>query len=508
MNNFTNIRKKLGSFFPFSWYPILFGAYPVLALLSFNIGQVKFEAGWRPLLVSTAFAGMLFGLLRWLMRDAQRAAFLSTLWLALFFSYGHVCILLTEKWTKFHFKPWLLLAWFVLAVVAMMWARRTAPSAVGLNAIAFGLVVTSLVQISSGLGPRSVHALAAEHAPVKTLVRPPNPPDIYYFILDSYAREDLLKSAYGYDNSDFVKALQERGFYVAQCSQSNYSRTELSVASSLNMAYLQGLDSQFVPDNTGRLRLWDAFKHSAVRYSLEQMGYQTISYATGYAWSELDDVDVFLTPPPFSSGMTEFETLFLQTTLARHLNDLGWMDADQIMGQNYRDRHMLVFNSMKDVAKMKGPKFVYVHLLLPHPPFVFGPDGKYTNPADFWNEEKIYPVDRYEAGYKNQLTFLNRNLLDTMNTILFESAIPPIIILQGDHGPWIQPNPQHFWILNAYYLPGHAEELYPTISPVNTFRLIFNAYFSGKYDLLKDETYYSPVPKLYDFSQVAYPCNH
>ena len=52
------------------------------------------------------------------------------------------------------------------------------------------------------------------------------------------------------------------------------------------------------------------------------------------------------------------------------------------------------------------------------------------------------------------------------------------------------------WILNAYYLPGYDGDLYATISPVNSFRLVFNSYFGGEYDMLEDVSYYSPVPKL------------
>jgi len=510
MNNLQRVIKTLSRWFSIPWYPIVFGAYPVLALLAFNSGQVKVEAGWRPLLICVVFAGTLFLLLRLLLRDWHRAAFLSTLLMILFFSYGHIHILLTEKLEDFDFTRWLLLAWFLLAVIAVVWAVKKAPtSALTWNVIALGLVVTSLVQISPDLRTRSVQAnrVTAKNAPEGSLTLPQNPPDIYYFILDMYTREDLLKSAYDYDNGGFVKALEERGFYVAQCSQSNYTRTELSVTSSLNFSYLQDLDPKFSdPKSISRSHLWDALKHNAARYQLESLGYKTISFANGFPWSELDDGDIFLTPPPFSSGMTEFETLFIQTTLARQLQDFGWLDLDQITGQNFRDRDMLIFNSIEDLAQMQGPKFVYIHLILPHPPFVFGPNGEHTNPADFWNEKKLYPANKFELGYTNQLTFLNSKMLDAVDTILSESRNAPIIILQGDHGPWLQPKPQHFFILNAYYLPGHKTALYPTISPVNSFRLVFNDYFSGKYEMLKDVTYFSPVPKLYDFSEVPYPC--
>lgn len=480
----------------------------MLALLAVNVGQIKVEAGWRALIICIAFAGILSLLLRLVLRDWNRAAFLSTLWMALFFSYGHVFITLTEKFSDVDFESWLLLAWLILFLLAILWAVKRSPSSpAALNVIALGLALMSLWQIQPEVRKGSVHRVAAENAPVdENLTRPENPPDVYYFILDMYTRADLLQEAYGYDNSAFLDALRARGFYVAQCSQSNYVRTELSVASSLNMAYLQGLDPAFTPDSIKRRVLWDSYKHNAVRYNFETLGYKTIAFATGFAWNELDDVDVFYTPPPFSAGMTEFETLFMQTTLARYAQDLGWVDIDQITGQNFRDRTLLVFDSMDDIARMDEPTFAYVHVISPHPPFVFGPDGEYTDPADFWNDKKQYPKDLFARGYQNQLTFLNQKVLEAMDTLIAESDTPPIIILQGDHGPWLQSNDKRMWILNAYYLPNHDQGLYPTISPVNSFRYIFDEYFKGNYDMLPDVSYFSPVPKLYNFSEVKNNC--
>ena len=508
MNFFEQIQKTLNKWFAVPWYPILFGAYPVLALMAVNVGQIKVEAGWRALLICILFAGILFLLLRLILRDWNRAAFLSALWMALFFSYGHVYITLTEKLTDVNFEKWLLIAWLVLAIVFLVWALKRSPSSpAALNVIALGMVVTSLWQINPTVQKRGAHRVGAENAPVdENLTRPENPPDVYYFILDSYGREDLLQKAYGYDNSAFIEGLRERGFYVAQCSQSNYVRTELSVASSLNMSYLQDLDPSFTPDSIKRRVLWDSYKYSAARYNFESLGYTTVAFATGFAWNELDNADVFFTPPPFSAGMTEFETLFLNTTLARYAKDFGWVDADAITGQNFRDRTLLVFNSMDDIARMPEPTFAYIHLISPHPPFVFGPNGEPTYPPDYWNENRQYPKDLYAKGYQNQLTFLNKKVLEAVDTLLAESDTPPIIILQGDHGPWLQTSNKRMWILNAYYLPGHEDELSPDISPVNTFRLIFDSYFGGNYDMLPNVSYFSPVPKLYNFSVEKNTC--
>jgi hypothetical protein len=504
------IIKTLKKWFAPPWYPLVFSVYPVLALLAENVGQVKVETGLRPAFVSLSIGVILFGLLFLALRNIYRAAFLTLLWLALFFSYGHLHIFLLEKYPDVDFTWWLIGIWLILALFFFWWVTRPGilfiDSARTLNALVLGLVIVSVVQISSGSQKGGGHSLGAKDAPIEELVRPQNPPDVYFFLLDSYGRDDLLKQAYGYDNSEFVDGLRERGFYVAECSQSNYVRTEISLGSSLNMSYLQGLDPAFVPESTRRRVLWDSLKHSAVRYNFENLCYKTVAFATGFAWNELEDADVFYTPPPFSAGLSEFETLFLRTTLALYAQDLGWVDADEIMGQNFRNRTLLVFDKMDDIARMPEPTFAHIHVISPHPPFVFGPNGEHTYPPDFWNENREYPADLYAKGYQNQLTFLNHKMLAAIDTLLSESETPPIIIIQGDHGPWLQPKNKRMWILNAYYLPGHNDELYPSISPVNTFRLIFDAYFGGKYDMLPDVSYFSPVPNLYEFSETPQSC--
>ncbi|MDQ2693420.1 MAG: hypothetical protein M3Y68_15390, partial [Chloroflexota bacterium] len=194
--------------------------------------------------------------------------------------------------------------------------------------------------------------------------------------------------------------------------------------------------------------------------------------------------------------------------LARYAQDWGWVDPDHILGVAARDRFNHVFNSVDDIARMPQPTFAYLHLISPHPPFVFDADGTPTHPADFWNEKRLYTADLYKKGYVNQAQFLNEKLLQAVDTILAESEVPPIIIIQGDHGPWLQPRDRRMWILATIYLPGHEDKLYPTISPVNIFRLVFNSYFGGKYDMLEDVSYFSPVPKLYDFSVVRGSCRN
>jgi len=90
----------------------------------------------------------------------------------------------------------------------------------------------------------------------------------------------------------------------------------------------------------------------------------------------------------------------------------------------------------------------------------------------------------------------------------------PTIILQSDHGPrnsYIDgryPTDDMFKegmrILNAYYMPSNGSDfLYDSITPVNTFRVIFNTYFGTDYELLEDKSYNSFDFSPYKFTDIT-----
>ena len=59
-------------------------------------------------------------------------------------------------------------------------------------------------------------------------------------------------------------------------------------------------------------------------------------------------------------------------------------------------------------------------------------------------------------------------------------------------------------IFNAYLLPGGGHQLlYDSVSPVNTFRLVFNFYLNYNFELLDDRNYRSPFGRPYEFEEVT-----
>jgi hypothetical protein len=61
-------------------------------------------------------------------------------------------------------------------------------------------------------------------------------------------------------------------------------------------------------------------------------------------------------------------------------------------------------------------------------------------------------------------------------------------------------------ILNAYYFPEKQPVFYPTITPVNTFRLLFDTYFDESYPLLDDLSYFSSYKDPYNFTEIPNEC--
>jgi hypothetical protein len=145
--------------------------------------------------------------------------------------------------------------------------------------------------------------------------------DIYYIVLDAYGRSDTLLNILGYDNSAFLHKLEDMGFYIVDCAQSNYSKTDLSLSSTLNMQYVTVLDSTLTPDNTDRVPLWNLIKDNQVKLFFRELGYSIVAFETGFDFTHLNEVDILYSPQ--RKGFNEFEILYVRTTLARLLDDAG-----------------------------------------------------------------------------------------------------------------------------------------------------------------------------------------
>ena len=490
----------------------------MLALLAYNLGEIKPTDSLRALVLAIVLAGALLLLLRLILRDWDKAAAVTTLTLLLLFSYGHlyaslksispqVAVLVRHR----SLAPTLLLLY---GLVVWLLARRK----IDLNVLTqmlnlVGLILLVFPAFQMGLAFARQASAAGQSATDKAQFVSANPsndslPDIYYIVLDAYSRDDVLENHFKYDNSAFLQELERLGFYVARCSQSNYAETRLSVTSTLNMDYHTALSKERGQDPMNKTRTSFLLKQSQVRRMLGAMGYKTVAFETGYTWSQLEDAEVYLSPVSrqrrellVTGGKNGFETLLLKTTAGLLLVDGALLSPAFIEpvleypNELRRQQILFILDYLPEVAQIPGPKFVFVHIGSPHFPYIFDANGERV-PPEIQNSRSI-------GGYRDQVIYLNSRMIPILEEIIARSPTPPIILVQGDHGGDEVSPEDRMRNLSAYYLPGEASSrLYEGITPVNSFRLIFDEYFSGDYPLLEDIAYFSKYAYPYDVREV------
>jgi hypothetical protein len=318
-------------------------------------------------------------------------------------------------------------------------------------------------------------------------------PDIYYIILDMYARADFLEKKYHYDNSEFLSFLTDRGFYVASQSRTNYAHTPSSLASSLNLMYLDDIAEQMGDISTNYQPLFAMLKHNRVFQFLRHHGYTIVAFSSGHEFTEIRDADVYMRPTGWQP--TDFQNALLSTTPLAVFRKT----QDDI----HRGRILYTFDHLADAARIEAPTFTFAHISSPHPPYVFGANGE---PVHYKPHVEL-EYDEFVEAYVNQLAFISKKTQATIEEILAQSPEPPIIIVQSDHGPVYLHHdiPERMSILNAYYFPDqNYDALYEGITPVNTFRIVLNGYFGTDYEILEDKSYFSELRnKIYSYTDVT-----
>ena len=511
-------------------HPLLFALLPIVSLLSYNINDAPPVHALRPAILAILGAALLWMLLKRLTRDGQTASLITSITLTLFFSYGHVYLGLLGESTSGIFRglglvgrplylaaTWLfLLALAIFAILRARRLRRVMTQAFLLMAsvaLAFplGQIVLHEIQLSRPWNAEPL-AIAPEGSPSSQ-----TPPDIYLFILDGYGRADILQEIFGFDNSPFLARLEALGFQVADQARSNYTQTGLSLASMLNMTYLDALSPPIPPDSFDRTPLARLVRWSELRSFLEGQGYTIVAMPSGYRLTELDNADVFQREP--LGAATTLERLAFETSALVTLQDLARSTGRPALLPGYRahrDRINFVAAQLKRVPSIPGPKFVFAHLLIPHPPFVFDARGDpvaQRYPFTLMDGDAFPGTqEEYVRGYRDQVIYVNQLMEELVSTILQASARPPVIVIHGDHGPGSRLDWQsaagtdlreRSAILSAYYLPGAPEgTVYESVTPVNSFRLVLNLYFDANLGLLPDRSLYSTWQQPYSFISI------
>jgi len=487
-------------------YPFFFALFPVLFLYSYNIEEVSWRALWVPAAFCLVLAVLIYLGSRLVLKNKAKAALVTFLFSFMAFSYGHFHNLagnfLSQKLRLSDTVITLawVLAFCLLGGLAVLVKKEPVVLSSFFNILVSLLVLLVLAQIAwfhlgQIFSPRGklspLEPLAASR---NSALRADQLPDIYYLIFDRYASDQTLRVFYQFENSDFSNSLRAKGFYIASESRCNYPFTLFSLSSSLNLTHLTSI----VEKGPLSIRfLYRMLQDHAVWRLLKSVGYKYIHLGSWYEGTRVNrHADWNFKGKGLFDLSRDFTQKFLETTV------LAPALKNKVAVSGGQGRVLQTLKTLSDVPTIQGPKFIFAHVLLPHHPFLFGPGGEKTTSGKATKETQA-------AKYIDQLQFTNKKILWLIDELISKSERPPVIILQSDEGPGEEEKPileiakykkKHRdtvkWrirchILNAFYWPGvHPDIFYKTMTPVNTFRLLFNSYFGTHYELLEDRTYF------------------
>jgi hypothetical protein len=439
-----------------------------------------------------AAAIVLSWLAKFYFHDQYKANFYSFFILCFQFFFGTVHDLVRSRFadlfiTKYSFiLPFSLLVFFLFAVMLNRKKIVSGQLTLYLNTL---LVILLLIDTTQLL-MKAVKPRAASHSENLHAVKCDtcNAADLYLIVADGYPGQTELKDVLGYDNTKFLQALKKRNFHIVDSSISNYNFTPFSMASMLNMNFIEGITGSNSNKNDMSI-CYNTIKISnAYRFFISR-GYEFFNF------SLFDFPDQpSLAKPTFLYRKTKLITS--QTFLYRVNKEIAFHLATTFK-LNFIIKYLRnfdlknnskLYSLTKDIAEQPSgrPKFVYTHLVMPHYPYYFDSLGK---PVSFLTLSDDHARDK--KAFLSYLKYANQKYLELIDYILAHSPKPPIILLMSDHGlrEFNEPVDQkyHFMNLNTLLLPdSNYHSFYTGMSNVNQFRALLNTEYGQRLPMLKD----------------------
>ena len=504
---------------PIIIHPILFAIFPILSFFSYNVRQLSFEEIFLSLFFVLAFTIGIWFSLSYILKNARKSAFIISLLLVLFFSYGHVYNLIdnvTIDGLDIGRSRYLLVPFLTSLVVGVYYFIRTNRKLNNATTITNFITVPLIIVVAVNIGMfytadnenfyddetiiNSFSIMSDTESTFTQLVKS-DLPDVYYIILDGYAGTNSLKEFSNFDNQEFITFLNEQGFYVHSQSYSNYPTTPTSMASTLNMQYVNKLADIVGTDLDNMHPTFKLIQENLVIKKFKSKGYTLVSFNT--------DIVHLDRPKKFDFYYCESNTLLDNKVVkgVLHLSIIGYFIED-IEYQENRDEILCMFSELPEIKNIDEPTFVYAHFNMPHTPYIFSANGEQVNPSRESNLGSYTNVN----DYINYLKFANNETQKLVEKLL-DTNDPPIIIIQSDHGTpfgldWENPTNdmlrQRMSNFQAFYLPnGDSGLMSEATTPVNIFRVLFNSYFNENYEILSDKIFWVLWNKPYDFKDIT-----
>jgi hypothetical protein len=486
------------------FHPILFGIFPVLSLFESNMSFTPIGEVILPIIIIILIIIPIWIFLKILIKDNKKAAFVISLSLILFFIYGPIFFAMddvTINGEDIGRHRYLMIPFVGIWIVGITFLIKTKKEMISTTTISnvISLIIVGVMLFSiTTYNLESSYSVEIEEFKIKEVEKEIKTfPDIYYIILDGYPGKTSLKNIIGYDNQDFIDNLDKQGFFIQEKSYVNYQHTFLSIPSILNMKYLNDIAGDLNATNNQALP-YEMGSNNQVMNFIKSQGYTTVSFDSGWGFTrDMKSVDLKL-----CGDNKIFNSEFMITLVKNSMLNPIYV---KIFETNKAEAILCIFDELPKIKERTDqPVFVFAHIFSPHPPHIFGANGEIRNLKNL--DPHLETMDNLDKeAFTNQLIFINKKITAVVNQLL-DSENQPVIIIQSDHGTaflfegngnnWINPTDEMIKertdSINFIFLPKNTTNIFSeSITPVNTFPILFNHYFGTDFKILEDKIYFA-----------------
>jgi hypothetical protein len=478
----------------FALLPLLAAVYPAIFLYSNNVSILTISSLISALILYAGIALIVYGFFLLVKKfDSNKAAIAAFVFLVFFHIYG---ILFNRLllWNKVQIEHYTFLPLVILAgIYAALLVVQLKPSYLhtfwkGSVVVLGVLIVFNLVTIiPAELEKRHNNPPATASQTDQAAATAENHPDIYYIIFDEFAGFDAMRKYWKYNGVDqFVGFLKAKGFFVAENSRSSSLDTLHQLSTRLNY-------QPYPLDRKYQSTYFDDIADSRVARYLKERGYSIVvfdetraSFAYPAKPPVIADYSFEFDPETMmgSGGFfDDFGILVANNTMVSAFSNL--YDLNNPVLEQHKNMINFTVNKLGNLNEVPTPKFVYVHLMVPHMPFMFDENGNYV-------DQSFHSNWSYYLGNYIYTTRIAEKMIDSILSNA-DPENPPVIILQSDHGARnnVSGNPNSVPLENypeeykrhimfTMYMAGHDFSKIPQdIDPINTFPIVFNYLFDA-----------------------------
>ena len=465
-------------------FPFLLAFFPSWILILKNYDELIFQ----DILISLAIVSVsiiIWIVIRKIIKNGNKAALITGVGVVFFFYFGYVqdalkgILVSNIPVNKTSILVPISIIIFIILTVYFIKSKNNFESIIKIaNVVSITLILVVCVQFI-------IPGASAEK------------PNVYHIILDEYTDNEILTKKFGYNNEKFLEFLNNNGFYMHDKLFSTFGSTVKELNVILNMEYPK--------EHRWMYEDYESLNNNKVMSIFSNQDYSVIETNSMMRWKNFSDVDTKLC---YDTNFinSEFLDQVLGKSIIRYFLEKYQQDTR-------RDTVRCTFNVLNEITlKTDGPKYVFSHVYVPHPPFLFGPNGENVIP----DRREISGLQSWEnpQGYVNQLIYATNEITVVIKNIV-KNDPNAIIIVQGDTGTLtgtdiskktMKEIYQAHSILYAVRIPDVEDSDY--MIPVNTYRIIFNNYFNMNYDYLEYHSYLVDndgnmediTKKLYDYN--------